>query len=300
MQGESLVQLAIQISQCLQGISAVLCADIPCVQFCSRLSALLANILQWLQTLSLDEDDAQDAVYALLEQLQSIFPATGAETGAKYPSSDEEQGAKHRYEAISRLLNDADAATLAVRNLATGRRARERRTLLAWLGSFLPQGSGDDDKIDISPSNLDLQAASTEPLDCGKQLTSLYKTLYTHCSCDEADELVARVRLRNSKEDDAAKVKFDVLFMAHPHHDGTDLTSQPLWQHTHISVLQTVLVDPSTALLYLLSRVNLEFIGNSTLIRMPVAKKSVQTPICHSAHTSQLMMNMDLPYLSSP
>lgn len=235
MENISLVKLAILVSERVQNVAGALVVDSSCAQFCVSLHTLLIDISRWLRTLPVDDQDAQQEAAALLEQLRGIFPATEHSLVCH-------DGPKTRLASFTQLLTNLDAVTLAVRSLASGKRDRQRRTILASLESFLPQILSETDKVNISPSNSDLQAASTEPPDCGREIISLHKTLYTYCSCAEADEVIARVRLRNSVPDDDTGVMFNVFFMAHPHQDGINLESQPPWQDTHISVLRNVLV----------------------------------------------------------
>ncbi|EHK17752.1 uncharacterized protein TRIVIDRAFT_66654 [Trichoderma virens Gv29-8] len=147
-----------------------------------------------------------------------------------------------RYPAVEKLLANAEDVTLTIRILASDKKSRRRRmTTLGCLKSFLPQ-IANNENIDISPSNTDLRAFSEAPLELGKEISSLYEALFTHCFCPESEEVIARIRLCNNIQCDDGKVTFGVLFKAHAHDE-----SLPWWQDTHISVVQrTVRFEVST------------------------------------------------------
>ncbi|KAM3079612.1 hypothetical protein ACMFMG_006026 [Clarireedia jacksonii] len=241
MSDTSLVQFAVRASERLRHVADGLCSDASCVQFCANLKATLSDIINWLQTLPDDErseKEAAELLEGLLEELESLcqHPRTQIDECSTTPSLP-----KPPYPALTLLLTNAETVTLAIREFSsnkTKKAIRRRREALRDLGDYLPRTSSNDK---VLPCDADLQAASKEPPECGKEIVSLHKTLSTYCVCDNdgaSRGVLARIRLHSSDQDDD-KVTFGVLFMAHPHEDGIDLKSQPLWQDTNISVLRT-------------------------------------------------------------
>ncbi|KAL7912198.1 hypothetical protein GGI35DRAFT_309378 [Trichoderma velutinum] len=230
----SSLQLALQASKRLLRVAGNLCKDASCVQFCAQLKAILVDIIKWLQNLPDDADSENEAIELLMELDKLCRPQDSSsslirteKTGIALRSPES------RDPVDEQLLANSQEVTLALRILASDRKLRRRRkTTLICLESFLPQISNDD-KIDISPSNIDLRAVIEDPPELGKEIISLHKALFTHCFCPESEEVIARIRLCNSTQGDDGKVTFGVLFMAHAHEE-----SQPWWQDTHISVVQ--------------------------------------------------------------
>ncbi|RMJ12143.1 hypothetical protein CDV36_008219 [Fusarium kuroshium] len=219
------IQYALQASDRLRVIAESLCADKSCLQFCAALQAVLARLAKWLRTLPSNEDSESEAI-ELLDELERLCqprhtaqPATPTE--GPYPTLDQ-------------LIIDVEAVTPVIRNLASSERCqRQRRKALTCLELFLPPEP--EEKIAISPSDIDLRAASQDPPEYGREIGSLHQALFMHCCCADSKKVVAHIRLHNCDQDDT-RVTFGVIFKAHPHHDGYDSDCLPWWQDTQISV----------------------------------------------------------------
>ncbi|KAH8878799.1 hypothetical protein GQ53DRAFT_775459 [Thozetella sp. PMI_491] len=232
--------VAIQASDKLQRLAGGLCADPAYIQFCSALQIILVSIIEWLRNLP-DDGESAGKVDDLLEDLESLCQPHDLSVLAD-ESSTTSPGGVPSYPALALLRGSGEHASHALQDLASDRKARarsRRRQILNGFKEYLAQASSDD-KVDISPSNADLQVA--DPPECGREIASLHKTLLRFCLCDQGDAtegVMARIRLHGSVKDDDG-VTFGVLFLAHPHQDGVDAGSQPWWQDTHIAVLRPV------------------------------------------------------------
>jgi len=69
--------------------------------------------------------------------------------------------------------------------------------------------------------------------DYNSSVRALYKVLSAYCICDNR-RITAKLRLNVEKKDDDFSPAFGVLFLAHPHQEESECSSQ--WQNTRICV----------------------------------------------------------------
>lgn len=109
----------------------------------------------------------------------------------------------------------------------------ERKRIIAGLRVFVPSAP------DLMPTNTAVQAEGGEPPECGREISSLFKTLSAYCLCIRDGKLrrpvSACIRLSSSRLEDS-KVTFGVLFMGHPHQNAQSGDQQLWWQDTEISL----------------------------------------------------------------
>ncbi|KAK6859590.1 subtilisin-like protein [Apiospora arundinis] len=238
----SALKLAVQAIDNLRPIVDDLCSLPQCVQFCATLKAILIDLSKLFRGLSENGQSEKEAI-ALLEQLENLCKLKETPNEPVPPSAGIYE---RRFSAVASLGTNPDSVIPVILDLASNREAqRQRRTILASLECFFPQILDEQD-IDISPTNADLRFISKEPPECGREIQSLHTALLTHCLCtDITDEMVARIRLRGTLEENSTGVTFGMLFMSHPHRTNPGLQSHPWWQDTQISIHRTINFETS-------------------------------------------------------
>ncbi|KAK6821142.1 subtilisin-like protein [Apiospora arundinis] len=233
----SALRLAIQAIDHLRSIVDELCTLPSCIQFCATLKAILADLSNLFRSLPESGRTEKEAI-ALLEQLDSLCRLQNAPNEQVSLSAGTYE---NRFSAVASLWIKPDCVKLAIQDLASNREAQtQRRITLVSLECFFPQRPEEPD-IDISPSNADIRFMSKEPPECGSEIRSLHKALFSHCLCtDITDEMEARIRLRGTLENNSTGVTFGMLFMSHPHRTQSGLQSHPWWQDTQISIHRTI------------------------------------------------------------